>query len=349
MAVKRISVDEMLQIQCDSIILDVRSPQEYNQAHIPNAISVPLFTDDERKIVGTTYKQQSRENAIKIGLDFFGPKMKEIVCIAEEIVKKNSTKKIIVHCWRGGMRSNAIAWLLDIYGFNIFVLEGGYKKFRNWVLHQLAIPYKLKILGGFTGSGKTEILHELQTLNENIIDLEKLAIHKGSAFGSLGLPQQCSAEHFENKLALQLNKILQSANKEKIIWVESESQRIGNINIIHTFYQQMVNAPYVFLDIPFDERLQFIVANYGSFDKRDLLNAIDRIKKRLGGLETKNAVEFLINNNISSCFNILLSYYDKYYLKSSSSYQKNKTIIQLPNTNAKANSAIILQQLNQSK
>lgn len=343
MAATKISIDEFILLAQQYLVVDVRSPQEFAHAHFPSAISVSLFNDEERKIVGTTYKQQSREQAIKIGLDFFGGKMKNIVTTVEGELHKRNSKTVIVHCWRGGMRSAAIAWLLDLYGFKVYILEGGYKKFRNWVLHQLAKKYTLKILGGYTGSGKTAILQQLKQLNELVIDLEDLAMHKGSAFGSLGLPAQCTTEMFENKLALQLFFL---SKQQKVIWVESESQRIGNINIQATFYQQMLNAPYVFLNISFEERLQLVVEEYGKFKKHDLADAIERIQKRLGGLETKMALSFLMNDDIKSCFEILLKYYDKFYSKSSQAFFANKIIINLPNTNAHLNAIALLNTIN---
>lgn len=130
MPAQRIDIEQFLSLASLHPVLDVRSPGEYKHAHIPGAHSFPLFTDEERKIVGTTYKQKSREEAIKIGLDFFGPTLKQRVLDAEQIA--NGTKILLVHCWRGGMRSAAISWLLDLYGFKIYTLAGGYKAYRNW-------------------------------------------------------------------------------------------------------------------------------------------------------------------------------------------------------------------------
>jgi tRNA 2-selenouridine synthase len=191
-AIQRLTIKDFLQQSKDHVLLDVRSPGEYKHAHIPSAISFPLFTDEERKIVGTTYKQKSREDAIKIGLDFFGPKMRKMIEEVEHIISKRQTanaseanlKLVFVYCWRGGMRSAAIAWLLDLYGFKVHALAGGYKSFRNYVLQTFEQPFQFKILGGYTGSGKTEVLNELEKQGETIIDLEKIASHKGSAFGS---------------------------------------------------------------------------------------------------------------------------------------------------------------------
>jgi tRNA 2-selenouridine synthase len=295
-----------------SFILDVRSPGEFTHAHIPDAISFPLFSDEERATVGTAYKQESREIAIKIGLDFFGPKMRKMVELAEEICAGDENKKtVIVHCWRGGMRSAAVAWLLDLYGFKVYLLKGGYKAFRHWVLEQFEKTYSFSILGGNTGSGKTYILSQLQKLGQTTIDLEGLASHKGSAFGNIGMPDQPSQEMFENKLATEL---FQKSKDE--IWLEDESQRIGTVNIPNALWHTMKKSKVYYLQLPFDERLKFIVQEYGNLDLDRLVNATTRIKKRLGDMEAKNAIQFLLENNITEGFRILLKYYDKYYQKS---------------------------------
>ncbi len=370
MAVTKITIDEFLLLAKTNPVLDVRSPGEYAHAHMPAAISLPLFNDEERAKVGTTYKQQSRENAIKIGLDFFGPNMRGMVEKVEEIVagsglrvtslnKSNKlsssqtsnpklttpkletsnpkpetnnlhplTRKpatILLHCWRGGMRSAAVAWLLDLYGFKVYTLIGGYKAYRNWVLNQFTKDYNFKIIGGYTGSGKTLLLHALAKENKSIIDLEGLAHHKGSALGALGNPPQPKQEMFENLLATQLaisNKainISEPANCQlptaNCIFFEDESQRIGNLQIPMPLWYSMRKAPVYFVDIPFEERLNYLTKEYGVHEKTGLVNAIMRIQKRLGGLETKNAINFLLENNFKESFRILLHYYDKWYAK----------------------------------
>jgi tRNA 2-selenouridine synthase len=347
MSIEKINIENFLELSNHYPVIDVRSPGEFNHAHMPDANSLPLFSDEERKIVGTAYKQQSRKEAIKIGLDFFGVKMKKMVNEVEKIadscrltVDSNNASasenrqlttdnSILVHCWRGGMRSAAIAWILDMYGFKVYTLSGGYKTFRNWVLKQFDKEYKLKILGGYTGSGKTIILHELGRMGNTVIDLEKLANHKGSAFGAIGESPQPTQEMFENLLAINLKEVVrkkyEEGNDENItscflaptsdIWIEDESQRIGRLIIPKFFWEKMRSSPVYFVDIPFEERLNYLVDTYGNFEKVNLAEAIQRIQKRLGGFETQKTTGFLLENNIKECFRILLNYYDKLYTK----------------------------------
>lgn len=322
MAIHKITIEEFLTLTQTHPVLDVRSPGEYAQAHIPGAYSLPLFSDEERKIVGTTYKKQSREAAIKTGLDYFGVKMRKMLEEAEALVAshnklhdKQASNTVLVHCWRGGMRSAGVAWLLDLYGFKVYTLVGGYKAYRKWVLAQFEKEYSFKILGGYTGSGKTLVLHALQEKKQTIIDLEALANHKGSAFGAVG--PQPRQEMFENLLAgeLALKSREAASAGHPFIWLEDESQRIGNLQIPMPLWYTMRKSPVAFLDIPFEARLDYITADYGKNSKESLVNAVIRIQKRLGGLEAKNAIHFLLDDDHRSAFRILLTYYDKWYHK----------------------------------
>jgi tRNA 2-selenouridine synthase len=326
-AIEKIDITAFLDLSTRIPVIDVRSPGEFSHASIPGAYSLPLFTDEERKVVGTAYKQQGREKAVKLGLDYFGVKMNRII---EEVLAHIQSKlkegnagnhedaeaqrksPIIVHCWRGGMRSAGVAWLLDLYGFKVYTLTGGYKAYRKWVLSCLGQEHTLNILGGYTGSGKTEILHHLIKKGEQVIDMEGIASHKGSAFGALGMPPQPSQEMFENVLALSIHR---ASAPGKPIWIEDESQRIGLINIPQSFWQMMRTRPVYFIDVPFESRLEFISGSYGKRQKSELAAAITRIQKRLGGLETKTALNYLLEDNYLECFRILLHYYDKLYSK----------------------------------
>jgi len=345
MAIEKIHIEQFLELAKQHPVLDVRSPAEFQHAHIPGAHSLPLFTDEERKIVGTAYKQESREQAIKIGLDFFGGKMRKMVEETESLVgsresgvinagsdsrlKTNDSRLVLVHCWRGGMRSAGVAWLLDLYGFKVYTLIGGYKKFRNYVLETFTLPFRFNIVGGYTGSGKTEVLKSLKEKGEPVIDLEGIANHKGSAFGSIGLPPQPGQEMFENMLALELRRSMVNSEwsisnaplsplpiHHSPLWLEDESQRIGQVNIPHELWKAMRQSPVYFFEIPFEERLKHIVQEYGQLDPEKLSEAIGRISQKLGNLNAKTAILLLNEGKIAECFDILLRYYDRFYFKS---------------------------------
>ncbi|HQS34545.1 MAG TPA: rhodanese-like domain-containing protein, partial [Sediminibacterium sp.] len=166
MAVTKLLIDEFIVLSKQYPVFDVRSEGEFEHAHIPGAHSLPLFNNAERKIVGTAYKQESKQKAIKIGLKYFGVKMVKMVEAVEQLTEDANTKTVLVHCWRGGMRSAGVAWLLDLYGFKVYTLVGGYKTYRNWVLKQFDLTYPIQIVGGYTGSGKTEVLQELSNRGE---------------------------------------------------------------------------------------------------------------------------------------------------------------------------------------
>jgi tRNA 2-selenouridine synthase len=357
-AIERVHIEQFLELAKHHPVIDVRSPGEYKHAHMPGAHPMPLFTDEERKIVGTTYKQESREQAIKIGLHFFGPKMRGMVEQAEQIAQgiENwepgdspssaaatnvkspipNSKILLVYCWRGGMRSGAVSWLLDMYGFKVYTLIGGYKNFRRYVLDTFKLPFPFRVIGGYTGSGKTEVLKALREKNERVIDLEDIAKHKGSAFGNIGMPQQPGQEMFENLLAIELRKmtddgwqmtepnhhpssIITSSSAIRhlppAIWIEDESQRIGLVNLPNDLWATMRQSPLHFLEIPFEERLRHLVEEYGNLDRERMIDAIGRIREKLGGLNAQNAVSLLQEGNTFESFRILLKYYDKFYLK----------------------------------
>lgn len=345
MPVNKITISEFMEMQSSCPTLDVRSPGEFQHARIPGALSFPLFDNNQRAEIGTTYKQVSRESAIKIGLGYFGGNLVKMVEEAERIVNEKNTgkKEVNVHCWRGGMRSAAVAWLLDLYGFRVNLLSGGYKAFRQTAIRKLAAEQKFYVLGGFTGSNKTGLIQALRGKHA-VIDLEALAGHKGSAFGNLDNIPQPSQEFFENLLATALMDCEKKYPGETI-WLEGESQRIGNINTPKSFSDNMKKSRMVFLKIPFEQRLDFIVQEYGAYSKEKLIGAILRIKKRLGGLETKNAINFLIEDDVKSSFALLLRYYDKYYLRTISDNEfKDREIIKLESdtTDPSANLKLIL-------
>jgi tRNA 2-selenouridine synthase len=306
MARRLSAVPFLNQAECRTI-LDVRSPAEYGLGHIPGAFSFPLFTDEERAQVGTLYKQESKLSAVLQGLEFTGPKMAQFVRSALSLCPDG---KAALYCWRGGMRSGSMAWLLEAAGMDIVLLEGGYKAFRNEVLHACPIPSEIRVIGGFTGSRKSEILCCLPELGHAILDLEALASHKGSSFGNIALPPQPRQEQFENLIYMALR----SHDPERILWVEDESKAIGKLRIPDSLHAAMRDSRVIFIEKSREERLLHIAASYGKESVDELKEAMQRIGKRLGGQALKEAMEFLEFGNIPAAAAISLQYYDKAYL-----------------------------------
>ncbi len=296
-------------------ILDVRSPGEFDKAHIPGAISFPLFNDDERAAVGTCYKQQGRDEAVELGLEFVGPKMAGLVKEAKAISANASadsatdSPSLRLHCWRGGMRSSSVAWLLETAGLKVNLLEGGYKAYRSWVRETVLQPRPIWILGGMTGTGKTLVLHALAELGEQVLDLEGLANHRGSSYGNVCLPPQPSTEHYENIVAQQW----ESFDPSRRVWIEAESRLVGRCRVPPELFEQMEQSPVLEIQRDPAERLALLETIYGEADRQELVEATERIGRRLGPQNTKAAVEAINNGNLAPAIALVLNYYDKAY------------------------------------
>jgi tRNA 2-selenouridine synthase len=303
---KPISIDDFIRLSLDVPVIDVRTPAEFEQGHILNAFNIPLFSNEERVRVGTTYKQVGREEAILLGLDLTGAKWSGFIRQALDVAPE---KKVAVHCWRGGMRSGAMAWVLSLYGFEVYLIEGGYKRYRNRVLRQFEQSWELQILGGMTGSGKTNILASLSQLNEQVVDLEDLAQHQGSSFGTMNKFVQPTQEQFENNFA----QVLDGFNPAQRIWVEDESVTIGKRVIPHAFWKQMRQATLICIQVPFAQRVEKLVAEYGVLDAEFLSECTGRIQKRLGPEQTKKTLEAVKEGRMADFVGNLLVYYDKKY------------------------------------
>lgn len=340
-----VSIDVFLKQIADGkqIILDTRSPAEHKRAHLPGAISFPLLNNEERAVIGTTYKKEGREAAVIKGFELVGPKFADFVKKAKEIAP---SKDVFVYCWRGGLRSNIMAWVLNTAGFKVTLLKGGYKTFRHWALEQFEQKKNIVVIGGKTGSGKTDLLLEIGKSGEQIIDLEAVAQHKGSAFGSLGKPEQPSTEHFENLLALQWNYL----NADKVVWMENESFKIGTCAIPLALFEQLRTAPVIDISIDYELRKKRILSEYGHFDKKLLAEKTEKIKKRLGGLRLKNALAFLQEGELGNWCDLMLEYYDKTYEHSDALRDKNKTTqIVFDNDDMKENAKIVLNHFYENK
>lgn len=307
---KRITASQVFEMEPERVLLDVRTPAEYAQGHVPGALNLPLFNNEERAEVGTLYKQVSPERAFLRGLDIAGAKMSWYVL---EAIRLAPSRKVAVHCWRGGQRSGSLSTLLSFAGFDVQVVQGGYKAYRQFVLEQfLDCKHKFVVLGGKTGSGKTLILNQLAMLGEQVIDLEKLANHKGSAFGALGEESQPTVEQFENNLFAELSKM----EVDKRIWVENESRNIGKVFVPAGFFDKFKSSPLVDLDVPFEERIKYLVEGYAVFPKEDLIDSLMKITKRMGGQNVKAALEAFEAGRIEESTAVALNYYDKTYTHS---------------------------------
>jgi tRNA 2-selenouridine synthase len=300
-------------------VIDVRSPGEFAQGHIPGATNLPLFTDAERARVGTLYKQEGRNAAMLEGLRITGPKLADIVEQAWTIAPEG---KVGVHCLRGGERSASVAWLLEKAGFSqVVTLAKGYKAFREHVLSSFALPWNLIVLGGYTGTGKTELIRLLRGLGEAVVDLEALARHKGSSYGGIGEGVQPSTEQFENLLWKELDRLGQGCP----IWVEDESQMIGRVKVPDAFFASMRAAEICFVDMPKEDRALRLMADYGSFPKVELAEATVRIQKKLGPQHAKEALDALEAGDLFRVAMITLTYYDKTYARGLSGRAPQRT------------------------
>lgn len=303
----KIEITDFLKQAENHTVIDVRTPDEFQKGHIPGAYNIPLFSNKERAIVGTKYKQESRDTALQEALDFVAVKTDLYL---DELHKSVPNKQeILIHCWRGGLRSAGMAKLFQADGYKVHILNGGYKSYRNHIRQSFEKEAKLIIIGGMTGSGKTEILREIGKLGKLILDLEKIAHHKGSAFGALGQEDQPTNEQFENNLFEDWKKL----DLSKSIWLEDESQLIGKVRIPDPLFKQMRTAKVIKLELDKKKRVERLVKEYTGFDKKPLIDSIINISRRLGGLDTKKTIEAVEKGDFRTAIDIVLSYYDKSY------------------------------------
>ncbi len=316
---KKLPAHGFLDLSASLPVIDVRSPGEYTYGHIPGAVNIPLFNDNQRAEVGTVYKKEGNLKAVIRGIDLVAPemsgKLKSAIALAPD-------KSLLLYCWRGGMRSESMAWLFSLGGLAPVMLEGGYKAYRNHILSDLGRNRNLIILGGLTGSGKTHILKHIMSSGAQVTDLEGLASHKGSAFGALGQQPQPSSEHFANLLFSDLG-----GKKEEIpTWLEDESRNIGTVFMPDGFYNTMQSAPVIALMMSIETRIPRLLREYASFPPEQTIASVMRISKRLGGDRTSEAVEAIRNGDFATAIRITLEYYDKSYYYALSKRQERQVI-----------------------
>lgn len=300
----QLGIDEFLELRKQLPIVDVRSEGEFEEGHIAGALNIPILNNAERKEVGTLYKQEGQQAAIRAGFRLVGPRLLDIITAAEHI-----GNELLVHCWRGGMRSGNFCQFVEMARIKSHQLTGGYKAYRTKVLDTYRLPLQLKVLGGCTGSGKSEILRALEANGEQIIDLELLANHKGSVFGGLDQPPQPTTEQFQNNLFETILKL----DPSRTVWIEDESIAVGKIFLPLDLWHQMKQAPVIEVKVDRDIRVKRLTQEYGSTNPTEFIEAMTKITKKLGGQHFNAAHEKVLEGNMEAAIDILLVYYDKAY------------------------------------
>lgn len=301
-----VTIQEFLSLRNRLPVVDVRSEKEYGEGHIRNAFNISLLNNEERIAVGTDYKQKGQLEAIKTGFRLVGPRIIDIVNEAEKI---SANSEMLVHCWRGGMRSSNFCHFVGMAKLRTHQLKGGYKAYRHEALNSFKQPFNFFVIGGMTGSGKSEVLRALAQAGEQIIDLEKLANHKGSVFGGLMMPPQPTTEQFQNDLFEEILKL----DLKRRIWIEDESIAIGKIFLPNDLWTRMSVGAIIEMDVSREKRVERLVDEYGPADRMAFLNCMTGIIKKLGGQHFNTAKEKLLQGDMASSIDILLNYYDKAY------------------------------------
>ena len=290
------------------LLVDVRSESEFFQGRIPGAVNIPMLNDEARKEVGITYKQQGKNAAVEKGFELTGGKFHSFIKTVKGYIS-SEPQTVFLYCWRGGMRSGIMSWLLETAGIRTILLKGGYKSYRHWALQQIEAERKIIVLGGKTGNGKTFLLNQLKKSGEQILDLEALANHRGSAFGAIGMEPQPRQEHFENLIGFELGK----SNPNQILWIENESRKVGSLKIPDILFDRMLAAPLVEIVLSYEERINRIDDEYGKFLVAELKANTIKLERSLGGARMKEAIQVLEENKIREWIKMMLEYYDKTY------------------------------------
>ena len=261
----------LLQHGFDTLI-DVRSPAEYAEDHIPGAISLPVLNDAERAEIGTIYKQQSPFLARKHGAARVFRNAADHV--EHRLMDRDGGWRPLVYCWRGGQRSGSFTWMLGQIGWRAGMIAGGYRTYRRLVKRDLyddPLPHRLIALAGYTGTAKTELLHRLAARGVQMLDLEGLAVHRGSLLGDMGEPQP-GQKAFESRIALELSAL----DAARPVLVEAESSKIGNRIIPPSLWAAMRAAPRIEVTAPIGARAAYLARAYA-----DVLSDADRLRERL--------------------------------------------------------------------
>lgn len=307
-----ISVEEALKLSKVHYI-DLRSEKEYQTDSLPGAINVPLFNNEERAQIGTTYKQAGPEAAKQLGLEIFGPKLKSFYVTMRKLSKE---KPLVLYCWRGGMRSQFAAGVMDSMGVPVRRIIGGYKAYRKLVYRYLygeRLPHRAVVLYGLTGVGKTHILERLQEMGAPVLDLEGLAHHRGSVYGKIAMPPSPSQKKFESGIA---EKLVKFENSNYFI-AECESKRLGKLNVPPAVMNTLKDGYKILIYAKLRTRVQRIIEDYTvgpNHNIEELQVSTSKLVKYLGRQKVAELNSMLAAGNFEEVFTYLLvNYYDKLY------------------------------------
>ncbi len=294
-------------------IIDVRTPLEFAEDHLPGAFNVPILTNEERVEIGTIHRQQGAGPARMRGLELTCGRFADMT---QKAVNHAASRPILVYCWRGGLRSLSMAILLETCGYPVKQLRGGYKAYRNQVVSyfdNFVPPAPLVVLHGMTGCGKTTFINGLDRRLWSTIDLEGLACHRGSAFGSIGLDEQPPQKRFDTLLWDALRK----APSGRPIVLEGESQRIGRITLPGCLYDVMAQSCKIWCSASLDTRVERLAEEYAREAYRQAMaEALERIRKKLGEIHYTELKEMLDHWDVAGLTRGLIqNYYDKLYYK----------------------------------
>ncbi|MEF9933198.1 MAG: tRNA 2-selenouridine(34) synthase MnmH [Cetobacterium sp.] len=303
-------------------LIDVRTPKEFAEESIPGAINVPLLLDDERVDVGTAYKQISPEKAKELGIRAIAKRLPDMF---KEIQALSSNGRLVFYCARGGMRSGSVAALFSVLGYNCWKLEGGYKAYRSFVLENIPKVnegVKYIILHGKTGIGKTRVLQKLDALGYSVLDLEKMADHKGSFFGALCESRPQSQKRFESLVFHFLQE-----NKPEYVLAESESKRIGNVYVPESIFESLSGGRHLALETTIEERVKIIMDDYSEASDEDMKNCIEKVGRYADKKDFNEYLNLFNEGKLPELAKILmLKYYDPLYQKSIDKYDYDAEI-----------------------